>query len=72
MTGGSVLVLVEDYIAMRRSRGYRLGGQATYLRNFARYLDAAGHHGPVLLTASMDWATSTSTPDPRNHARRLS
>ena len=72
MTGSSVLVLVEDYIAMRRSLGYRLGGQATYLRNFARYLDAAGHHGPIPLMASVDWATSTSTPDPRNHARRLS
>lgn len=72
MTGSSVLVLVEDYIAMRRSLGYRLGGQATYLRTFARYLDAAGHHGPISLTVSVDWATSTSTPDPRNHARRLS
>lgn len=72
MTGSSVLVLVEDYIAMRRSLGYRLSRQADYLRNFARYLDAAGHHGPIPLTASVDWATSTSTPDSRNHARRLS
>lgn len=71
MTGGSLTVRVEDYIAMRRSLGYRLGGQATYLRTFARYLDAAGHHGPIPLTASVDWATSTSTPDPRSHARRL-
>lgn len=71
MTGSSLPVLVEDYIAMRRSLGYRLSRQADYLRNFARYLDAAGHHGPIPLTASVDWATSTSTPDPRNHARRL-
>lgn len=72
MTGSSLPVLVEDYTAMRRSLGYRLSRQADYLRNFARYLDAAGHHGPIPLTASVDWATSTSTPDPRNHARRLS
>jgi integrase len=69
---GEVQVLVEEFIAMRRGLGYRLCRQADYLRDFARYLDVTGHHGPVSLTASVDWATSTSTPDPRNHARRLS
>ena len=69
---GEVQVLVEEFIVMRRGLGYRLCRQADYLRDFARYLEAAGHHGPVPLTASVDWATSTSTPDPRNHARRLS
>lgn len=69
---GSVAVLVEDYIAMRHRLGYRLGGQATYLRNFAGFLDQGGHHGPVPLTLSVDWAASTSSTDPRNPARRLS
>jgi len=70
---GSVAVLVEDYIAMRRRLGYRLGGQATYLRNFAGFLDQGGHHGPIPLALSVDWAVSTSsTTDPRNSARRLS
>lgn len=64
--------LVEDYIEMRRALGYQLQGQARYLRNFAGYLDRRGHHGPVPLTASVDWATSTSSPDPCNRARRLS
>lgn len=68
---GSVAVLVEDYIAMRRGLGYRLGGQATYLRNFAGFLDRAGHDGPIPLTLSVDWAVSTSSTDPHNHARRL-
>jgi integrase/recombinase XerD len=68
---GSVAVLVEDYIAMRRGLGYRLGGQATYLRSFAGFLDRGGHHGPVPLTLSVDWAASTSSTDPRNRARRL-
>jgi integrase/recombinase XerD len=69
---GSVAVLVEDYIAMRRGLGYRLRGQATYLRNFAGFLDQRGHRDPIPLTLSVDWATSTSSTDPRNPARRLS
>ena len=31
----------------------------------------AGHDGPVPLEASLDWATSTASPDPCNPARRL-
>ena len=69
MTGS--VDLVEDHVALRRSLGYRLGGQATYLRSFARYLDQAGHHGPVPLALSVDWATSTSATDPCTRARRL-
>lgn len=65
-------VLVEGYIAMRRGLGYQLQGQARYLRNFAGYLDRLGHHGPVPLAVSVGWATSTSSPDPCNRARRLS
>ena len=64
--------LVENYLAMRRGRGYKLDGQARYLRNFAGFLDRAGHHGPVPLQLSVDWAASTSSTDPRNPARRLS
>jgi integrase len=68
---GSFAVLAEDYIAMRRGLGYRLRGQATYLRNFAGVLDRGGHHGPVPLALSVDWAASTSSTDPCNRARRL-
>jgi integrase/recombinase XerD len=64
-------MLVEEYLAMRRGLGYRLRGQATYLQSFARFLDRAGHHGPVPLALSMDWATSTLSADPCNRARRL-
>ncbi len=70
MTGGFA-ALVEAYVAMRRGLGYRLGGQATYLRSFAGFLDRAGHHGPVPLALSVDWATSTSSTDPCTRARRL-
>lgn len=69
---GDFAVLVEDYLALRRGLGYRLEGQSRYLRNFAGFLDRTGHHGPVPLQLSVDWATSTSSPDPCNRARRLS
>lgn len=70
MTGRFAL-LVEDYVAMRRGLGYRPGGQARYLRNFAGFLDRGGHYGPVPLALSVDWAASTSSTDPCNRARRL-
>jgi integrase len=68
---GSAAARVEDYLALRRSLGYRSRGQERYLRAFAGYLDRAGHHGPIPLAASMDWATSTTSADPCNPARWL-
>ena len=70
VTGG-ITVLAGDYIALRRHLGYRSPSQERMLRAFARYLDQAGHDGPVLLEASLNWATSTASPDPCNPARRL-
>jgi integrase/recombinase XerD len=68
---GSVSALVADYVALRRDLGYRSPSQERALRAFARYLDQAGHDGPVPLEASLDWATSTGSADPCNPARRL-
>ena len=68
---GSVTVLVEEFIEMRRGLGYRPSGHEHYLRSFAGTLDRAGHHGPIPLTVSVEWATSTTSADPCNHARRL-
>lgn len=68
---GEVTVLVEEYLAMCRGLGYQLGGQGTYLRDFAGFLDRGGHHGPIPLASSVDWATSTSSTGAGNHARRL-
>ena len=70
MTSG-ITVLAGDYIALRRHLGYRSPSQERAVRAFARYLDQAGHDGPVPLEASLDWATSTASPDPCNPARRL-
>jgi len=70
MSGG-VTALVAEYIALRRRLGYRSPSQERALRAFARYLDQHGHEGPIPLEASLDWATSTASNDPRNPARRL-
>jgi integrase/recombinase XerD len=70
MSGG-VAALVADYVALRRHLGYRSPSQERALRAFARYLDQAGHEGPIPLEASLDWATSTGSLDPCNPARRL-
>jgi integrase/recombinase XerD len=68
---GSITALVEDYVTLRRSLGYRSPSQERALRAFARYLDRDGHQGPIQLEHSLDWATSTASPDPCNPARRL-
>jgi len=68
---GYVTVLVEEFIVMRRGLGYQMGGPERYLRAFAGFLERAGHHGPIPLAVSVEWATSTSSADPCNHARRL-
>lgn len=70
-TYGEVAARVGEFIALRRSLGYRSPSQERALRSFARYLDAAGHQGPIPLELSLDWATSTASTDPCNPARRL-
>jgi integrase/recombinase XerD len=66
-----ITALVADYIALRRGLGYHSPSQERALRAFARYLDQAGHHGPIPLETSLTWATSTASTDPCNPSRRL-
>jgi integrase/recombinase XerD len=68
---GNVTALAADYAASRRRLGYRSPSQERAVRAFARYLDQAGHQGPVPLETSLEWAAATGSPDPRNPARRL-
>ena len=68
---GSIIALVGDFLELRRGLGYRSPSQERALRAFARYLDGEGHDGPIPLELSLDWATSTVSPDPCNPARRL-
>ncbi len=67
----SVMELAEGFIQMRLGLGYRPSGQEHYLRAFAGSLDRAGHHGPIPLGLSVEWATSSSSADPCHHVRRL-
>jgi len=66
---GSIVEAIDGYIALRRGLGYRSVTQERALRSFARYLN--GHEGPIPLESTLEWATSTSSTDPRNPARRL-
>lgn len=61
--------VVDGYIALRRGLGYRSVTHERSLREFARHLE--GHEGPIPLERTLDWATSSSSSDPRNPARRL-
>ncbi|HXZ73291.1 MAG TPA: tyrosine-type recombinase/integrase [Streptosporangiaceae bacterium] len=67
----SVTALAADYIGLRRGLGYRSPSQEKAVRAFARYLDQAGHDGPIPLELSLEWAASGVSADPRNPARRL-
>lgn len=68
---GEIAAQVAEFIALRRSLGYRSLNQERALRSFARYLDTVEHQGPIPLELSLDWATSTASTDPHNPARRL-
>ena len=68
---GAAPTPVQEFIALRRGLGYRSPTQERALRAFGRYLDSAGHQGPVPLELSLAWATSTDSSDPCNPARRL-
>ncbi|RLE25167.1 MAG: integrase [Acidobacteria bacterium] len=64
--------LVEDYLEMRRSLGYRLNGREYQLRRFGRFLDHLQHRGPITTSLALRWAADPATGDPCQPARRLS
>jgi integrase/recombinase XerD len=68
---GQIATLADGYIELRRGLGYRSPSQERAVRAFARHLDQDGHDGAIPLEASLNWATSTASPDPCNPARRL-
>ena len=68
---GEMAALVADYVTLRQGLGYCSPVQERALRAFARHLDQIGHRGQIPLEASLDWATSTTSTDPCNPARRL-
>lgn len=64
---------VEKFLAERLRLGFS-GRNAGYaLRSFARYVQAAGHRGPLTVEVMADWARRDShgSNDPHTWARRL-
>jgi len=61
----------EDYLAMRRSLGYKLERQGPMLLDFAGYLERAGA-ATVTIEAALAWATLPAGAAPVWHKHRLS
>ncbi|HEY4261335.1 MAG TPA: hypothetical protein VGM98_14305, partial [Schlesneria sp.] len=47
---------VKDYLRLRRSLGFQMRSQGETLLSFAKYLDGAGHHGPLTTETALRWA----------------
>lgn len=71
MTAPSFLVLVEEYLELRRGLGFAADGLRWHLRDFARYADRIGHTGPITVALAAAWAAGSSAGDPARTERRL-
>ena len=60
-----------DYLAMRRSLGFKLRGEGRMLADFAARLDDAGQ-ATVTISAALAWATESQQAAPAHWRRRLS
>jgi integrase/recombinase XerD len=66
----SVRNAIEDYIALRRSLGFKLHGMATSLGKFASFLEQ--REAPYITTAlALEWAMQTVDHSPSHWAQRL-
>ena len=70
MTIPSVEARAEDYLAVRRSFGYRLRGHDGPLADLVAYLAQAGLD-TMTVASALDWAVEAETT-PLRHAQRLS
>jgi integrase len=69
----SMVSLVKDYIAYRRSLGFQFrddkdGGE---LFRFGMYADKINHRGPITTSLAVQWAKNTGKNAPIHWARRL-
>jgi integrase len=62
---------LDDYLALRRSLGYKLERAGRLLADFVCHLESAGAD-TITLDAALSWATRPSDADPSWGARRLS
>lgn len=70
MTNPTLQHMAEDYLAVRRSFGYRLGGHDGPLADFVAYLGRAGLD-TVTVASALAWAVEP-VATPLRHAQRLS
>lgn len=70
MTGPTLQHIAEEYLVVRRSFGYRLGGHDRPLAEFVAYLGRAGLDA-VTVESALAWAVEPDTT-PLRHAQRLS
>ena len=61
----SMLSKVRAYLAHRRALGFQLKCEGVRLLDFARYVDARGHRGPLTTRLAMRWACLPQAADMR-------
>jgi integrase len=66
-----MVVLVEQYLAHRRSLGYAMRIEGAQLLSFARFADENGHRGRLTTKLLVQWATLPSVRPRLFPARRL-
>lgn len=71
MTPSKWLVLVEDYLTLRRDLGFAAEQLGWFLRDFARYTERTEHCGPLTVDLAVRWALSSGRGDPVRAERRL-
>jgi integrase len=67
----TMLDLVDEYLVARRSLGYALRIEGAQLRNFARFADTTGHHGPLTIALILRWVATPARRARRFPGRRL-
>ena len=65
----SMQTRVDDYLAMRRSLGFKLHGEGRMLADFAARLDDAGQ-ASITISAALAWATESQQAAPAHWRRR--
>lgn len=66
----SIRTHVEEYLAMRRSLGFKLHGEGRMLREFVDQLEQAGH-ATITIAAAVAWASEPTNATAAHRARRL-
>jgi integrase len=68
----TMLSLAEDYLAERHALGFDLSIAGNQIKSFARFVDEAGHTGPLTTRITLDWVQGQARhATPFSWARRL-